>query len=116
MTEEIRELDNVSVVAPTPTGTRPLGRRRVPSPWADRAHDLAASLADQPSWAVQVSRCLQKGLAPESWAHYVQGVMDLILDAARALRKLEDHNQFDNFERATCSAKGHLLGQGPLGG
>lgn len=90
----IRELDGASVTAPTPSGSRPLGRRRMPSPRTSRARELAASLAEQLPinlrWQFESAAAFSEDLMPVDWARYVRGVMDLILDPGRVLGALDD--------------------------
>ena len=94
MVKAIRELDGASVTAPTPSGSRPLGRRRMPSPRTSRARELAASLAEQLPinlrWQFESAAAFSEDLMPVDWARYVRGVMDFILDPGRVLGALDD--------------------------
>lgn len=91
--EAIGELDSASVIAPAPTGSRPLGRRRMPSPRTNRARELAASLARglpvNLRWQFESAAVFGDDLVPADWACYVRGVVDLILDPARVLGALD---------------------------
>ena len=92
--EAIRELDSASVTSPSPSGTRPLGRRRAPSPRTSTAREFAVSLTDQLPvnlrWQFESAAGFSDDLLPEEWTRYVRGMMDLILDPSRILRALDN--------------------------
>lgn len=94
MVEAIRELDSASVTTSASSGSRPLGRRRVPSPRTSRARELTTSLAERLPvnlrWQFESAAAFSDDTAPHDWAFYVRDVMDLILQPARILEALDN--------------------------
>lgn len=88
----VRELERATLTS-HPSGSRPVTRRRVPSPRTSKARELTDSLAERLPvnlrWQFGAAAAFDDKLRPEDWARYVLGLMNLILLPDQVLRALD---------------------------
>ena len=89
----VGELASANLTSPSPSGSRPIGRRRAPSPRTSKAREFTASLAERLPANLrsqfESAAALSDNLAPEDWARYVLGLMNVVLKPGQILGELD---------------------------
>jgi hypothetical protein len=89
----VGELASANLTSPPPSRSRPIGRRRAPSPRTSKAREFTASLAERLPANLrsqfESAAALPDNLAPEDWARYVLGLVSLVLRPGQILRELD---------------------------
>lgn len=92
-TAAVGELESAALTSPPQSGSRPFGRRHIPSQRVSKARELTASLAARLPvnlrWQFEAAADFSDDQAPDEWAQYVWGLVDVVLEPARVLAELD---------------------------